>query len=48
MVTSGLAFFLIAVVYILVDVKHWWNGQPFLAAGNLICSLFCLIQACVT
>jgi hypothetical protein len=33
MVTSGLAFFLIGVVYIIVDVKQWWFGEPFLAAG---------------
>jgi hypothetical protein len=34
MVTSGLAFFLMAVVYVVVDVKQWWIGEPFLAAGN--------------
>ena len=36
MVTSGLAFFLIGLVYLMVDVKQWWFGEPFLAAGELL------------
>jgi hypothetical protein len=32
-VTSGCGFVLIAFVYVLVDVKHWWGGEPFFFAG---------------
>ena len=34
MVTTGLAFLFMAVVYILVDAKRWWSGAPFLYAGK--------------
>ena len=36
MVTTGLAFILMAAVYLIVDAKRLWNGAPFLYAGKLI------------
>ena len=35
MVTTGLAFILMAAVYLVVDAKRIWNGAPFLYAGRL-------------
>jgi len=32
-VTTGMAFLLMAFVYVLVDFKHVWQGEPFLFAG---------------
>ena len=34
MVTTSLANILMALVYIVVDVKEWWGGEPFFYAGN--------------
>ena len=34
MVTTGLAFMLMALVYVVVDVRRWWSGAPFLYAGK--------------
>jgi len=36
MVTTGLAYFLMAVVYFVVDAKKWWRGAPFLYAGKYL------------
>lgn len=33
LVTSSIAFFLLSLCYVLVDVKKWWSGKPFLFAG---------------
>lgn len=33
-VTSATAFVLMAFVYFIVDVKHWWGGGPFFYAGT--------------
>lgn len=33
MVTTGLAFILMALVYVVVDARRWWSGAPFLYAG---------------
>ena len=33
-VTTGMAFLLMAFVYVLVDFKHVWQGEPFLFAGK--------------
>jgi len=33
MVTTGLAYFVMAIIYLVVDVKKWWSGAPFLYAG---------------
>ena len=33
-VTSGLAFILMAFVYVIVDAKEWWGGEPFFYAGE--------------
>ncbi|CAH1170184.1 unnamed protein product [Phaedon cochleariae] len=33
MVTSSLAFLMLSITYILVDMKKWWSGKPFLYAG---------------
>lgn len=33
MVTTGLAFMLFALVYVIVDARRWWSGAPFLYAG---------------
>jgi len=32
-VTTGLAFILMALTYLLVDYKRVWQGEPFLFAG---------------
>ena len=32
--TTGTAFALMAVVYVVVDVKEWWSGAPFYQAGE--------------
>ena len=34
LVTSCFAFALLAVLYVLIDLKHWWKGQPFFYAGE--------------
>ncbi|XP_031356839.1 heparan-alpha-glucosaminide N-acetyltransferase isoform X2 [Photinus pyralis] len=33
LVTSSLAFLALAICYVLVDVKRYWSGKPFLFAG---------------
>ena len=38
--TTGTAFALMAVVYVVVDVKEWWSGAPFYQAGE--CSVHSL------
>ena len=34
LVTSCFAFALLAALYVLIDLKHWWKGQPFFYAGG--------------
>ena len=34
-VTTGLAFILMALTYLLVDYKRIWQGEPFLFAGKI-------------
>ncbi len=34
LVTTGLAYLLLTLVYVLVDAKQWWKGEPFLYAGS--------------
>ena len=34
LVTSCFAFALLAALYVLIDLKHWWKGQPFFYAGE--------------
>ena len=31
--TGAMAFFLLMVCYLLVDVLGWWNGAPFIYPG---------------
>ncbi|KAF5282861.1 hypothetical protein FQR65_LT14199 [Abscondita terminalis] len=33
LVTSSLAFFLFSICYVLIDVKKFWTGKPFVFAG---------------
>merc|ERR1711953_1240497 len=33
LVTSCFAFPPLAALYVLIDLKHWWKGQPFFYAG---------------
>ena len=41
MVTSSFAFLLLAVLYFLIDTKHFWKGQPFFYAGMNSILLYC-------
>jgi len=41
MVTSCFAFILLAFLYIIIDQKHWWKGQPFFYAGMNSILLYC-------
>ena len=34
LVTSCMAFFLLSVCYLLVDIVGWWNGAPFFYPGR--------------
>ena len=34
LVTTALAYLMLAIVYWIVDCKKWWNGAPFLYAGK--------------
>ena len=34
LVTTGMAFLLMAFIYVLVDMKQVWKGGPFLFAGK--------------
>lgn len=31
---ASMAFFLQCVLYVIVDVKNWWNGNPLYFAGK--------------
>lgn len=33
LVTTGIAFFLLSIFYIIIDVKRWWTGKPLTYAG---------------
>ena len=41
LITSCFAFALLAFLYVLVDLKHWWKGQPFFFAGMNSILLYC-------
>ena len=41
LVTSCFAFALLAFLYVLIDLKHWWKGQPFFYAGMNSILLYC-------
>jgi len=41
LVTSCFAFALLAALYVLIDLKHWWKGQPFFYAGMNSILLYC-------
>lgn len=41
LVTSSFAFALLAMLYIVIDVKNWWKGQPFFYAGMNSILLYC-------
>ena len=36
MVTTGMAYFAMACIYWIVDSRRWWNGTPFLYAGEVL------------
>lgn len=33
LVTTGFAFFLLSLFYVIIDVKQWWTGKPLTFAG---------------
>lgn len=33
LVTTGFAFLLLAIFYVIIDVKKWWSGKPLTFAG---------------
>jgi len=41
MVTSCFAFILLSLLYIIIDIKKWWKGQPFFYAGMNSILLYC-------
>jgi len=41
MVTSCFAFALLSFLYVIIDVKNWWKGQPFFYAGMNSILLYC-------
>ena len=41
LVTSSFAFALLSLLYVLIDLKHWWKGQPFFYAGMNSILLYC-------
>ena len=41
LITSCFAFALLAFLYVLIDLKHWWKGQPFFYAGMNSILLYC-------
>ena len=41
LVTSSFAFILLAFLYVLIDLKRWWKGQPFFYAGMNSILLYC-------
>jgi len=41
LVTSSFAFALLTLLYIVIDVKSWWKGQPFFYAGMNSILLYC-------
>ncbi|XP_017488418.1 PREDICTED: heparan-alpha-glucosaminide N-acetyltransferase [Rhagoletis zephyria] len=34
LVTSGLAFFVLSLLYFVIDVQRWWTGYPFVQSGK--------------
>lgn len=34
LVTSSIAFLLLTILYVLIDVLAWWSGAPFRYAGK--------------
>ena len=48
MVTSCFAFALLSFLYVIIDVKNWWKGQPFFYAGiamTMSYNIFVISQA---
>jgi len=41
LVTSCFAFVLLSLLYLVIDVKKWWKGQPFFYAGMNSILLYC-------
>jgi len=41
LITSCFAFALLSLLYILIDMKQWWKGQPFFYAGMNSILLYC-------
>jgi len=41
LVTSSFAFVLLSLLYIVIDLKNWWKGQPFFYAGMNSILLYC-------
>jgi len=33
--TAGLAFYLMFLLYLFIDLLGWWGGAPFFYAGDL-------------
>lgn len=33
MVTTGFAFGLLSLFYLIIDIKKWWSGKPLVFAG---------------
>ena len=40
MITSASAYFLLGLMYLLIDFLHLWCGAPFNSAGNLLILYF--------
>lgn len=41
MVTSCFAFALLAFLFVIIDMRNWWKGQPFVYAGMNSILLYC-------
>jgi len=41
MVTSCFAFALLSLLFVVIDMKNWWKGQPFFYAGMNSILLYC-------
>lgn len=41
LITTSLAFFLLAALYFVIDMQLWWKGQPFVYAGMNSILLYC-------
>eukprot|EP00795_Rhopilema_esculentum_P008206 gene8206-14143_t len=39
--TASMAYFLLAFMYFLIDVMHWWSGVPLVFAGTNAILLYC-------